>query len=60
MTGLDLSGATFTRADLSNADLRGSDLSGVDPLQVRLLGATIDGPQAVQLASALGLDVRLD
>ncbi|SDY25940.1 Uncharacterized protein YjbI, contains pentapeptide repeats [Modestobacter sp. DSM 44400] len=57
---LDLSGAHLHSADLSGADLRGSDLSAVDPLNTRLAGAVIDGAQAVVLAGALGLDVRLD
>jgi fluoroquinolone resistance protein len=57
---LDLAGATFHGADLSRADLRGSDLTDLDPAAVELRGATIGWQQAVQLASALGLEVILE
>ena len=54
---LDLSGAQFAGADLSGADLRGSDLSALDPRDVELTGARVDGGQAVVLVTALGLQV---
>jgi fluoroquinolone resistance protein len=58
ITGTDLGGASLQRADLSGADLRGSDLTSLDPLTATVKGAVIDSAQAVQIAGALGLDVR--
>jgi uncharacterized protein YjbI with pentapeptide repeats len=46
------------RADFSGCDLRGSDLSTLDPLTVDLKNAIIDLPQAIVIATSLGLDVR--
>jgi uncharacterized protein YjbI with pentapeptide repeats len=54
---LDLSGAQLSGADLSGADLRGSDLTALDPREVELAGAQVDGGQAVVLVTALGLRV---
>jgi uncharacterized protein YjbI with pentapeptide repeats len=54
---LDLSAAQLSGADLSGADLRGSDLSALDPREVELAGARVDGGQAVVLVTALGLQV---
>ena len=56
----DLSGAWLHRADLSRCDLRGSDLGGIDPATVQLRGALVTIDQAVVVAEALGLDVRVD
>lgn len=57
LQGLDLSGAQLSGADLSGADLRGSDLTALDPREVGLAGAQVDGGQAVVLVTALGLRV---
>ncbi len=57
LRGLDLSGAHLAGADLSGADLRGSDLTALDPREVELAGAQVDGGQAVVLVTALGLVV---
>ncbi|MER5323266.1 pentapeptide repeat-containing protein [Streptosporangium roseum] len=60
LRGVDLSGASLHRADLSRGDLRGSDLSSLDPFTVKLKDAVIDIPQAVTVATLLGLQVRSD
>jgi uncharacterized protein YjbI with pentapeptide repeats len=57
---VDLSGVTVHQANLSGCDLRGSDLATVDPMTVDLRRSMIGWEQAVQLAEALGLDVRPD
>lgn len=56
----DTSGVTWHRARLERCDLRGSDLSSLDPATVELAGARVTIDQAVQVAEALGLDVRPD
>ena len=53
----DLTGAWLHHADLTRADLRGSDLATLDPSIVSLAGAQVRWQQAVQIATALGLDV---
>jgi uncharacterized protein YjbI with pentapeptide repeats len=60
MRDVDLSGASLTRANLSRCDLRGSDLSAVDPETVEIRGAVITFDQAIVIAEALGLDVRME
>ena len=57
---VDLSGASLRGATLARCDLRGSDLSAVDPRGVELRGAVITIDQAIIVAQALGLDVRLE
>ncbi|XVV08644.1 pentapeptide repeat-containing protein [Actinoplanes sp. CA-131856] len=59
LTALDLSGAQFHQADLTRADLRGSDLSSLDPTTTAIRHAVITPDQAVTIASALGLEVRV-
>ncbi len=64
----DLSGVTFHRCDLSQADLRGARLKGADlrgsileGVQINaqdLKGAVIEPAQAVQIATAIGVEVR--
>lgn len=56
----DLSGAALRGADLSGCDLRGSDLGGIDPLTVDLRRTLVTIDQAVLIAEALGVDVRVD
>lgn len=56
----DLSGAWLSGAVLSECDLRGSDLSGLEPDTVQLNGAIVGVEQAVAIAIALGLDVRVE
>jgi fluoroquinolone resistance protein len=60
MLRVDLSGSSLARVDFSTADLRGSDLSSLDPMSVRLEGTIVDPDQAIVLAGALGVDVRLE
>ena len=55
----DLSGAFLHNVDFAGADLRGSDLSALDPFAAHVKGAIVDDEQAVAVAIALGLDVRL-
>jgi fluoroquinolone resistance protein len=55
---VDLSGARLRGADFTGCDLRGSDLSALEPESMELAGAIITADQAVQVAIALGLDVR--
>lgn len=56
----DLSGAALAGADLSGCDLRGTDLGGIDPLGVDLRRALVTIEQAVVIAEALGVDVRVE
>jgi uncharacterized protein YjbI with pentapeptide repeats len=56
----DLTGAWMQLTNFTSADLRGSDLSTLDPSVVTLAKAVIDVSQSIQLATALGLDVRPD
>jgi fluoroquinolone resistance protein len=56
----DLAGATLHRADFTRCDLRGSDLSAFDPAFAQLRGAIITIDQTIQIAEALGLDVRAE
>ncbi len=60
LRNVDLSAAVTDGADFTGADLRGSDLSAINPLNVTLRRAVITADQAVQVAEALGLDVRPD
>jgi fluoroquinolone resistance protein len=56
----NLSGAALHRADFTRCDLRGSDLSALDPESAQLRGAIITIDQTIQIAEALGLDVRAE
>jgi fluoroquinolone resistance protein len=57
---VDLSGASLHGANLARCDLRGSDLSAIDPENVEMRGAIITFDQAIVIAEALGLDVRME
>ena len=57
---VDLRGAWVERADFTDCDLRGSDLGVLDPTVATLRGAIVTANQAVMLAVAMGLDVRVD
>jgi uncharacterized protein YjbI with pentapeptide repeats len=60
LAGLDLSAALLVGADLSGADLRRSDLSSLDPAETKVADAIVTYDQAVNVARALGFDVRAD
>ena len=57
---LDLTGASLVGIDLRQADLRGSSLWSLDPAAAQLSGAIVTPEQALVIAAALGLDVRVD
>ena len=57
---VDLAGALLHRADFSSCDLRGSDLSSLDPKETEISGAIVSLDQAIVIASALGLDIRVE
>ena len=57
---LDLTGASLVGVDLRQADLRGSSLWSLDPAAAQLSGAIVTPEQALVIAAALGLDVRVD
>ncbi|MEV6406577.1 pentapeptide repeat-containing protein [Streptomyces bobili] len=57
LTRTDLSGAMLHSSQMDGTDLRGSDISSLDPLTVKIAGATISLEQAAVIAEALGITV---
>lgn len=55
----DLQQADFSRSKLKGIDLRTSKIEGIKAGPAELTGAIIDPAQAIVLARAMGLDVRL-
>ena len=58
LTDTDLSGAQLHGASFVKADLRGSDLSTLDPSVTAVRDAVINAEQAIGIAQALGLQIR--
>ena len=56
----DLRGANVADAKLAGADLRSSNIDGARIGIKELQGAIVNIEQAVSIARALGVDVRLD
>ena len=56
----DLAGALLHKANFRRCDLRGSDLLGIEPDTVELRGAIVTAEQALVIAVAMGLDVRVE
>lgn len=55
--GCDLTGADFRNAKLVGTDFRGSDITGLQVGIGDLKGAIIDPPQAMELATLLGVTI---